>query len=98
VARLRFAVEARGPSAARLRVRLETGVTHQIRVQLSLVGMPLVGDAKYGGIPAPARARCDRPALHALRLVVPHPTTRAPLSIEAPVPADLVRLGRSLGL
>jgi len=93
---LDFEVEARGHGAARLRIALKTGATHQIRAQCAAAGFPLLGDAKYGGPPAPASVRCDRPALHALRLVVPHPVGGAPVTIEAPLPEDLARLDRAL--
>ena len=98
VATLAYEVDARGKGCARLVVHLRTGATHQIRAQLAREGLPLVGDAKYGGPPAPASARCDRPALHARRLVVPHPTSGEPVRIGAPVPDDLRRLDRALGL
>jgi 23S rRNA-/tRNA-specific pseudouridylate synthase len=73
-------------------------MTHQIRAQLSREGCPLWGDAKYGGPAAPEAARCDRPALHARRLVVPHPIGGGSVAIEAPVPDDLRRLDRALGI
>ena len=92
VATLDYVVEARGPRGCRLRVRLHTGQTHQIRAQLAREGLPLLGDVKYGGPAGP------RPALHARRLVVPHPVTRAPVIVDAPVPDDLRRLDRDLGL
>lgn len=95
---LDYEVEARTDRAARLLVRLRTGQTHQIRAQLAREGMPLFGDAKYGGPPAPPRSGCDRPALHARRLVVPHPVGGAPVAIEAPVPEDLRRLDAALRL
>jgi 23S rRNA pseudouridine1911/1915/1917 synthase len=95
-ARLSFETVGRSRAASRLRIRLETGVTHQIRAQLSAAGWPIVGDGKYGGRPAPAAARCRRPALHASSLVVPHPVGGLPVSIEAPVPADLLRLDAAL--
>ena len=81
-------------------VRLDTGITHQIRAQLAGRKMPIVGDAKYGGPPAPRAAKFarDRIALHAWRLTVPHPVGGAPLTIEAPVPDDLRRLDRALRL
>jgi hypothetical protein len=79
-------------------VRLRTGRTHQVRAQCAHAGFALLCDAKYGGRAAPARARCERPALHALRLVVPHPVGGAPLAIEAPLPADLLRLDAALAL
>lgn len=97
-ARLDFEVEARGPGAARLRIALHTGATHQIRAQCAAAGFPLLGDAKYGGPAGLGSARIDRPALHARRLVVPHPVGGAPVVIEAPLPDDLRRLDRALGL
>jgi 23S rRNA pseudouridine1911/1915/1917 synthase len=91
-ARLAYVVEGRGPGASRVRVDLETGLTHQIRAQLALAGHPLLGDVKYGG-----RAG-DRPALHAWRLAFPHPVGGRLVEVTAPVPGDLVRLDRVLGI
>jgi 23S rRNA pseudouridine1911/1915/1917 synthase len=79
-----------GP-AALVQVRLETGRTHQIRVQLQDVGLPVLADPTYGPQAArahPAAARLGRLALHAWRLALPHPATGAPLAAEAPPPAD----------
>lgn len=92
-ARLAYEVEATARDRARVRVRLETGLGHQIRCQLALVGHPIVGDGKYGGTPG------ARPALHAARLVFPHPVP-APggeptVVLEAPLPEDLARLDKS---
>jgi 23S rRNA pseudouridine1911/1915/1917 synthase len=73
--------------AARLRCRLETGRTHQVRVHLAAIGHPVVGDARYGGdrptLPAP------RPCLHAARLGFRHPATGEPAVFASPLPADL---------
>ena len=71
-----------------LRCELVTGRTHQIRVHLASRGWPIVGDASYGE-PHP---QLQRQALHAWRIGLPHPVTRAMLTIEAPVPADLLGL------
>ena len=71
-----------------VRCELVTGRTHQIRVHLAARGWPVLGDAVYGE-PHPAIAR---QALHAWRASVPHPATRAPLTIEAPLPPDLQTL------
>ena len=85
-----------------LRVRLETGRTHQIRVHMQSVGHPVVGDDDYGGrvairgiAPVYRReaekvlAAIDRQVLHAARLVFRHPTTGETVSVEAPPPEDI---------
>ncbi|WP_410003094.1 RluA family pseudouridine synthase [Variovorax sp. PAMC28562] len=69
-----------------VRCTLETGRTHQIRVHMASLGHPLVGDTLYGGA---AAAGLSRQALHAFRLAFVHPMTQAPMSFNAPVPADL---------
>ena len=81
--------------AALLEVGLETGRTHQIRVHLSELGHPLLGDALYGGTrKGDARVKAvqtllGRQGLHAWKLAFPHPRTGKPVRCEAPVPADL---------
>jgi len=75
------------PEVARLRCRLETGRTHQIRVHLSAIGHPVVGDAAYGG--RRDGIDLDRPFLHAERLAFDHPVTGAPLEFRAPLPPEL---------
>jgi 23S rRNA pseudouridine1911/1915/1917 synthase len=85
---------------ALLRLDLETGRTHQIRVHLKELGHPLVGDATYGGqrwkgAPPSKRALLrdfQRPALHAWRLALEHPVGGVPLELEAPIPLDLREL------
>jgi 23S rRNA pseudouridine1911/1915/1917 synthase len=86
-ARLSFRVERRLAGAALLRVVLETGRTHQIRVQLAEAGWPVLGDAVYG-VASPAIAR---QALHAERLVFPLPADGTRVEVRAPIPADLER-------
>ena len=70
---------------ALLRVRLETGRTHQIRVHLAAIGLPVVGDPVYG-VPEPA---LGRQFLHATRLAFTHPMTGEPVEAESPLPAEL---------
>jgi 23S rRNA pseudouridine1911/1915/1917 synthase len=72
---------------ALLRVRLETGRTHQIRVHLASIGLPVVGDSVYGA-PDPA---LGRQFLHARRLAFTHPFTGGRVEVESPLPADLTR-------
>ena len=81
-----------------LRCRLETGRTHQIRVHLTAIGHPLVGDPTYRGrgsgnlrLPAIARA-FPRQALHAQRLGLVHPVTHQAMAWEAPLPPDFTAL------
>jgi 23S rRNA pseudouridine1911/1915/1917 synthase len=76
--------------AALLRLTLETGRTHQIRVHCAAIGHPIVGDPVYGaGYPD---LGIDRQALHAARLRFVHPVSGTPLSFEAPWPADFAAL------
>jgi 23S rRNA pseudouridine1911/1915/1917 synthase len=70
---------------ALLRVRLETGRTHQIRVHLAAIGLPVVGDAVYGA-PDPA---LGRQFLHATRLAFRHPFTGEQVEVESPLPPEL---------
>lgn len=83
-------VRERFPSATLLEVRPRTGRTHQIRVHLSSVGHPILGDRTYGGGGAEARRLgLTRPFLHAWRLTFEHPVTGRRIDVEEPLPADL---------
>lgn len=84
-ARLRFEVARPLAGATLLRVVLDTGRTHQIRVQLAEAGYPVLGDAVYG-VPSPV---IGRQALHAERLAFPRPSDGARVEVHAPVPDDL---------
>lgn len=85
-----------------LAVQLETGRTHQIRVHLAHLGLPIVGDPVYGGrnrIPAGSDSELTalfeqftRQALHAAKLSLEHPISGDSLSFEAPLPADFQAL------
>ena len=110
VHRTRMAVVARGKPAktwyfpvqhgegwSHVRCRLETGRTHQIRVHLSSIGHPLIGDQVYGSaqrkakLPAAAQD-FPRQALHAARLALIHPASGETMAWESPLPADIVAL------
>jgi len=85
-----------------VRVQLETGRTHQIRVHLAHAGYPIVGDKVYGGrllLPKGASEALrtelrnfPRQALHAARLAFDHPVTGKPLECQSPLPADMSAL------
>jgi 23S rRNA pseudouridine1911/1915/1917 synthase len=82
-----FEIERALPQATLLRVRLQTGRTHQIRVHMQAIGHPVCGDPEYG--------RKDvyglrRQFLHAARLAFAHPVTGEDLDLASPLPADLV--------
>ena len=83
------------PGLTLCQVAIHTGRTHQIRVHLSAIGHPIVGDAMYGGVhrrvPGDIRAvqRLDRPFLHAARLVFHHPRDQRRMEFIAPLPEDL---------
>ncbi|EOE1187210.1 23S rRNA pseudouridine(1911/1915/1917) synthase RluD [Proteus mirabilis] len=90
----------------RLRLRLETGRTHQIRVHMAHIHHPLIGDQLYGGRPRPLKGaseefretlrRFDRQALHATMLRLYHPITGIEIEWHAPLPDDMVELIRVL--
>ena len=79
-----------------LDVRLETGRTHQIRVHLAAIDLPVSGDPSYG---VSGDLGLERQFLHAHRLRFVHPVTSAQLDLESPLPTDLVEaLGRARAL
>jgi 23S rRNA pseudouridine1911/1915/1917 synthase len=85
-ARTHFTLERALPDTSLLRLRLETGRTHQIRVHLQAIGHPLCGDPEYG---TPGRLGLERQFLHATRLAFEHPITGQPIEVDSPLPADL---------
>ena len=84
------------PGVTLCQVAIHTGRTHQIRVHLSAIGHPIVGDALYGGVhrrvagDIRAVQRLQRPFLHAARLVFKHPRDGRRLEFIAPLPEDLM--------
>jgi 23S rRNA pseudouridine1911/1915/1917 synthase len=76
------------PHHALLRVRLETGRTHQIRVHLAAIDLPVAGDPTYG---VAGDLGLERQFLHAARLAFPHPFTGRHVEVDSPLPADLAR-------
>ena len=74
------------PRHALLDVRLETGRTHQIRVHLEAIGLPVAGDPVYG---RPGELGLERQFLHAARLAFPHPLTGERVEAESPLPPAL---------
>jgi 23S rRNA pseudouridine1911/1915/1917 synthase len=82
-----FETIAAPPGATLLRVRLETGRTHQIRAHLRAIGHPVLGDPEYG-VPA-GHLGLERQFLHAERLALRHPVTGEALDVRSPLPGDL---------
>ena len=84
---------------ALLEVRLETGRTHQIRVHMSYLGRPVLGDGPYGGrSELAARLGLSRPFLHAVRLAFPHPDDGRRIDVSDELPDDLRGVLASAGL
>lgn len=84
-----FKASARGSV---VKIGLETGRTHQIRVHLAAVGHPLAGDWLYG------ERNAERPMLHAAELEMTHPLTNQPLRVSAPVPGDFAEAAGARGI
>ncbi len=97
-----FRVMKKFRAHAHIRVRLESGRTHQIRVHMNHIGLPIVGDPMYGGRPRlpkqphprlqSALAALHRQALHAGRLELLHPGSGEWVRYDAPVPADFAEV------
>ncbi|HEX5448499.1 MAG TPA: RluA family pseudouridine synthase [Gaiellaceae bacterium] len=88
-----FEVEELWPEHALLRVKLETGRMHQIRVHLNAIGLPVAGDPVYGA-PVPG---LGRQFLHAAELSFPHPVTGERIETTSPLPQDLAEALARLG-
>ena len=90
--------------AALIECRLETGRTHQVRVHMASIGHPLLGDPVYGRAPKQRqrelllRLGFQRQALHAAHLGFVHPVTKARLSFDSALPADMQELFSALGV
>ncbi len=81
-----FDLEELLPQHALLRIRLETGRTHQIRVHLAAIDLPVAGDPTYG---VRGDLGLERQFLHAARLAFAHPVTGADVDVSSPLPPDL---------
>jgi 23S rRNA pseudouridine1911/1915/1917 synthase len=84
-----FEVVERLPRTTLLRVRLETGRTHQIRAHLAAIGHPVVGDPRYGGSASGRRLGLKRQFLHASTLMFRHPLRRELVRCESKPPVEL---------
>ena len=84
----RYEVVSSASDTSLVRCELVTGRTHQIRVHLAARGWPIIGDRVYGE----PHTDIPRQALHAWRIALPHPVTRQPLVIEAPLHEDIAQL------
>ena len=81
-------VLARKANMTHVRLKLHTGRTHQIRVHMSSIGHPLVGDELYGG----SRIKLNRQALHCRYVAFEHPLTKQQMQFECELPQDIVEV------
>jgi 23S rRNA pseudouridine1911/1915/1917 synthase len=88
-ARTHFEIERALRRFTLLRLRLETGRTHQIRVHLEAIGHPVAGDPTYHGTASADALGLQRQFLHAARLSFAHPITGAAIDVSSPLPPDL---------
>jgi 23S rRNA pseudouridine1911/1915/1917 synthase len=87
-----YSVIRRSAKYTYLKLRLETGRKHQIRVQCQMAGHPIVGDTRYGSVENPLKRLC----LHACTLGFVHPFTKKKLTFSSPLPRVFMALGGSL--
>ena len=80
-----YVVENSCENLSLLKIQLHTGRTHQIRVHMSHLGHPLVGDDLYGG----SKELLNRQALHCVQYAFTHPFTDARVVVDAPLPEDM---------
>jgi 23S rRNA pseudouridine1911/1915/1917 synthase len=92
-------LESQLNGAALLRLKLETGRTHQIRVHLESVGAAIIGDPQYKGNYSPSNKKViaaikhfNRQALHATKLSFIHPISNERVTFESPIPDDMKKL------
>lgn len=96
-AETRYRTLSVGDRAALMELSPRTGRMHQLRVHMSAIGRPIVGDPRYGGALAVGGAPAARLMLHAAALAFPHPAG-GQLRIQVAAPADLVRLAETVKL
>ena len=88
-----------GNRAAWVSLKPVTGRQHQLRAHMALIGHPIVGDNKYEGDKLMPAENMDKALhLHARRLVIPHPVTKAKIDVSAPLPEHMKRTWSTLGL
>ena len=83
-----YRVEKRNGNRALLKVNIETGRTHQIRVHFSSIGFALIGDDMYGG---EVTENLSRPGLHCGKAEFLHPTSGEPMVFEAKLADDIIK-------
>lgn len=79
-------------SLSLVKLVLETGRTHQIRVHMKQIGFPVLGDPVYGSSAMNQKFQLGRQMLHAAKLIFPHPVTGKEMVLEAPVPDEMAKV------
>lgn len=87
-----YKVLAHNKGASLVKVKIETGRTHQIRVHMSEMGFPVIGDKIYGNKRLEMKDSPERQILHAWKLKIEHPITKEPMVFTAPLPEDFLEI------
>lgn len=96
IAKTRYQVIGYNQSTSLVKVGIETGRTHQIRVHMASISHPIIGDELYAGKRALSHLKAPRQMLHAWRLRIPHPVFKRTMKFEAPLPKDFIdTMGRA---
>ena len=93
-----YKVLAENKGSSLVKVKIETGRTHQIRVHMSEMGFPVIGDKIYGKKRLEMKDSPERHILHAWRLRIDHPATGEPMTFTAPIPDDMLSILDKFGI
>jgi 23S rRNA pseudouridine1911/1915/1917 synthase len=93
-----YKVMAQNNGVSLLKIKIDTGRTHQIRVHMSEMGFPVIGDKVYGAKRLEEKDSPDRHLLHAWRIRIPHPESGKQMTFTAPMPEQFISIAEGFGI